>query len=177
MNEPVVIDNKYVGIIVGIILVVGIFAALVYAVILPSYQTIAAMSWEQTECTITKVRSKSLSTNHKKGSTNFKVELTYSYEFDGKPYQGDRYDFGVGGDGDQRYVRRVVDDLKRNKKTVCYVNPNEPSESVLMRQFPWTALAIGVAFVTLVLGGIVAWIKGVRPDRLLDAAQKAQRRI
>ena len=177
MNEPIVIDNKYVGIVVGVLIVVLLLGLFGYAVVWPISRSLGAMGWQQTDCTITNVsmQSPTPGSSNKRGASNYKVKVAYRYEVDGKSYDGNRYDFGVGGAGDRRYVRRIVDDLKRHNKTVCYVNPEEPTESVLTQQLPWSAILIGIGFLTVLGGGIVAWFSGVRPDRLLQAATKSQR--
>jgi hypothetical protein len=116
---------------------------------------ISASSWQETPCAIT---SSTVDTSRGK-STTYRVNIHYKYSFNGRAYESGRYDginFSSSGyDG----KREIVDQYPAGLKTVCYVDPQHPTEAVLSRSFPtalyWTwftwlfvIIPMGVLYVT-----------------------------
>ena len=74
-----------------------------------------------------------------KGGTNYRVQIQYTYQFNGTTYTGSRYDFfrsqissNVGGDT----MRKIVSEHSEGKEIMCLVNPKNPHESVISRDLP-----------------------------------------
>jgi hypothetical protein len=153
-----------------------------------------ARSWEEAPCWI---ESAKLKTSRDSDSTTYQAQATYCYEFEGREYHGDRVTLHKGSDnlGDfhqtahrelKQYVVRKAKhaeargDGKDPKPFRCYVNPDQPGESVLYRDIRWQMLAFLAIFALtfpavgggLVVGGIVATIfekkdaelKGIHPE-------------
>lgn len=113
--------------------------ALAKLAIIPMYRLIDARSWVETPCTI--VSSKLAShtgKNRPKSSTKttYSIEILYTYQVDGKRYQSDQYNFAVLSTNTSVQSRRqIVKDHPPGKTTVCYVNPRDPEDAVLSREW------------------------------------------
>ncbi len=74
------------------------------------------------------------------GGTTYKTTASYTYRYNGREYNGDRatlYDGSFDNIGSfqedaARKLRR-----QRDGKTDVYINPDDPSDSILMRDFRW----------------------------------------
>jgi len=130
----------------------------------PLIKIIRASSWNPTPCVVTASTVASSSD----GDT-FRPEIHYSYVVDDKRYEGTRYSFAVGYSSGRSSKQAVVDENPVGKNTTCYVNPGEPSESILYRGFTWDMLwgLFGVPFLLVGLAG---------PTVLLSRFIKKQRR-
>ena len=98
---------------------------------------LASASWTPCEA---KVMSSDLARSRgSKGGTNYRVQIQYTYQFNGTTYTGSRYDFfrsqvssniGVGT------MRKIVSNHPSGKEITCLVNPKNPHESVISRDLP-----------------------------------------
>lgn len=119
----------------------------------PLYGVLSARSWDETPCTI---RSSELEINRGGENDSYVIAITYDYEYDGQPYVGDRYHFAIDNTNTNRqWKRRIVNEHPVGHQTVCYVNPEDPQESVIERGFtremwwglfplPFIAVGLGV---------------------------------
>jgi hypothetical protein len=101
--------------------------------------------------------------------TQAKGDVSYTYIWQGKPYVGSRIGtFVLGGtsqvdDWEARIDERVREATDKGKPITVWVNPENPSESMLDREIRWKLLAIFVPFalgfggVGLVVGGMMLW--------------------
>ena len=74
-----------------------------------------------------------------RSGTNYRIQIQYTYQFNGATYTGSRYDFfrsqvssniGVGT------MREIVSDHSEGKEITCLVNPKNPHDSVISRDLP-----------------------------------------
>lgn len=104
---------------------------------------------------------------HNSGPT-YSINILYFYEFNGKPYKANGYDFLGGSSSGFDDKEAVVDRLRPGTPAVCYVNPADPTEAVLERGFsPWMLFGvIPVVFILIGGGGLYSSIRGRRkkPD-------------
>jgi len=136
-----------------------------FLLVLPIKNVIAARSWVETPCRILSAQVKSHSGSD---STTYSVDISYQYEFNGKTFTGNRYNFSMGTSSSGRSGKRVVvDKYRKAKNPVCFVNPDNPGQAVLVRGFQLTMLfgLIPLVFVAVGIGGIVG------------TARKSKRRI
>lgn len=141
----------------GLFMLVGlvIFFALF---IRPCWEILIARQWQAIPCIVISSEVKSHRGNH--GNT-YSVNILYSYQFNGRQYRANRYDFmGVsssGYDGKQVVVARFAP----GSKALCYVDPADPTQAVLQRGFTpamWIAL-LPLVFVLLGLVGFVSTLR------------------
>lgn len=125
----------------------------------PAVQVLKARSWQATPCTVltSQVRSHS-----GEDSTTYSVDVSYTYSVGGRAYRSNRYQFLGGSSGGYAGKERIVRRLPPLTRTTCYVNPEEPSEAVMNRDFS-AEYAIGLVpllFVAVGLGGIIFSLRG-----------------
>lgn len=98
----------------------------------PILRIVEAQGWPEVPCTI--VESHVAESSGDDGST-YKVAVTFTYNYEGRDYTSDRYDFtsfySSGYDGKAEVVARYP----AGSRTIAYVNPSDPSEAVLVRSF------------------------------------------
>jgi len=125
----------------------------------PAVKVLAARSWQATPCTIV---SSQVRSHSGEDSTTYSVDVLYTYTFGGGEYKSNRYQFLGGSSGGYAEKERMVRRLPPLTRTVCYVNPEEPAEAVLNRDFT-TDYAFGLVpllFVAVGLGGVVFALRG-----------------
>ncbi len=111
---------------------VGGMAMCYFMLLRPLGSVIQARSWVETPCTIVSSR---VERHDGDDSDTFSIEIEYDYTFDGQAYRGDRYHFMIGSTSGQAGKQAVVDAHPVGRRTICYVDPSEPSEAVLERRW------------------------------------------
>ena len=125
----------------------------------PAMKVLAARSWQSTPCTIV---SSEVRSHAGDDSTTYSVDVLYTYTFNGREYKSNQYQFLGGSTGGYSEKERIVRRLPPLTRTLCYVNPEEPAEAVLNRDFS-PAYAFGLVpllFVAVGLGGIIFTLRG-----------------
>lgn len=142
-----------------------------------------AQGWQVVPCRIT---SADLRVSRDSDSGNsYKATASYHYKFGGSTYFSDRVSLNTGGDnigGFQQQAHRELavyvnrpsagtsNDSPRDpvKLFRCYVNPNNPAEAVLYRQFRWPLQALMALFaLTFPAAGAGLVVSGMVGSRLL----------
>jgi hypothetical protein len=120
----------------------------------PLFKILSAKDWPAVPCVV--ISSEVRSHSGDDGDT-YSVNILYSYEINGREFKANRYDFmggsSSGYDGKQAIVRRHPP----GTKTLCYVNPADPTEAVLERGFTsqmWFGL-IPLVFAAFGAGGLI----------------------
>jgi len=119
-----------------------------------AYRASDSRSWRETPCVIlaSKVGS------HSGKSTTYSIDVTYRYSVDGREYTSDAYDLipvsssGYGG------KKEVVDRYPPGTRTICYVDPADPSRAILQRGFSAKLLLLLIPPVFVLIGGWVFWV-------------------
>jgi hypothetical protein len=79
------------------------------------------------------------------GGGSHRAAANYTYEFDGKQYQGQRVGLLEISDNFGDFQQRAFNELKRHHDDGtpfrAFVNPNNPSQSVLYRQLRWELMS------------------------------------
>jgi hypothetical protein len=138
-----------VRVIAGVFFLLGAFILYVDT-IHPMLQTLGALRWVETPCVVDSSREV-IRRSGSHGATYY-IEVVYHYSFDGRTYTSKRYLFSASSSVQSR-VLRIVKQHPPGTRTVCYVNPNAPTEAVMLRGLnPEMGFgAIGLPF--LLLGG------------------------
>ncbi|SFI86265.1 DUF3592 domain-containing protein [Planctomicrobium piriforme] len=132
-----------------------------FATLGPMLKMAIAQTWVETPCVI--VSSEVI------GDDTFTVDIRYQYTFNDRNYDGDRYWFFTGRTSGKKSKEAIVAQHPPGKKTVCYVDPKQPDESVLNRQFN-TSLLWGLFSVPFLLVGIGGYIGILMSRRSKPAA-------
>jgi len=125
----------------------------------PIARTIAAESWVETPC---KVLRAEVRDHDSDDGTTYSAYILYQYEFEGQTYKSDRYDFLGGSSSGYKGKARVVAAYQSAGNPVCYVNPRNPSESILKRGFHAKLLLalFPLPFLLVGVGGLVHTVRG-----------------
>lgn len=112
-----------------------------------------ARSWVECPCTLNHVE---LHQDHDE-TTTYLTRARYEYEFKGRVYHGDRVGFGDAADNFGDFQKRTYRELRRYQQNGqpfrAFVDPHDPSQSVLYRELRIEFFALNV-FVSLIFGGI-----------------------
>ena len=130
----------------------------------------AMQEWEEVPA---RIEHAELEEHHGDDSTTYSVDARYTYEYGGQQYTGTRVAIGHGSDNVTSFHQDAYDELAQYRESGqpfrCFVNPRDPSESILYRDLRWEMLLFYSAFVVTFGGagvGLVgAGIWGVRKTR------------
>lgn len=89
-------------------------------------------------------------------STTYSVSGSYTYEFNGQQYRGNRISLDIGNDNIGRYWQNLATSLRADaagNEATAFVNPDTPQESVLDRTIRWEKILFGLVFLVL-FGGV-----------------------
>ena len=134
-----------------VFILIGAFATWFIGV-KPVLESREAAGWPQVPC---KIKSASVSSHRgSKGGTTYGITVAYTYEYEGRKFSGDRYNFSTGTSSSRGWREEAVSQLRATKDPVCFVNPENPSQSVLSTEIgneKWFGL-IPLVFVLAGLG-------------------------
>ncbi len=110
------------------------------------------------------------------GSKSERAVVAYSYNVDGKEFNGKRISL-FGTDNFTDFQKRAFEELQgyqsRGEQFPAHVNPEDPSESILMPQIRWELVAFSLLFVVLFAGvGLGCWISAYLSWKRLNAEEK-----
>jgi hypothetical protein len=134
-------------IVVGLLAFYGIF-------IRPVMKIMDARHWPAIPCTVVSSRVQSHDSDD---GTTYSVDILYRYEIHGREYKANRYNFSGGSSSGYAGKARLVSQYPPGRKTVCYVNPGDPTDAVLFAGFPstmWFGL-LPLLFVVCGAAGII----------------------
>lgn len=122
----------------------------------PVLGILEARSWPEVPCTVT---SSHVQSHSDSDGTTYSVEVTYTYEIDGREYNGDRYDFSVGSSSGYQHKADIVERHPPGSETLCRVDPEDPQRSVMSVGFNLEYLwgLFPLPFLLVGLGGLV-WV-------------------
>jgi hypothetical protein len=112
----------------------------------PLLNVFRARSWQPAHCEITFSQVTASASSARSSSETSRVNIQYRYAWNDKTYTGTRYDFTVGADNFGDAGKAAIVAQHRPDQTVaCFVDPNDPTQSVINRDMKWGYL-IGAAF-------------------------------
>jgi hypothetical protein len=138
----------------GVFFVLG--GALTYACFIRPWMGITqARHWPAVSCRVISSRVQA----HSGKSTTYSADILYAYTVEGGEYHSNRYDFLGGSSGGYGSAANIVAQYPAGATASCYVNPHDPTDAVLDREFT-PAILIGLfpaAFFFVGVGGLV-WV-------------------
>ncbi|MBP7633625.1 DUF3592 domain-containing protein [Candidatus Ozemobacteraceae bacterium] len=114
----------------GVFALVGMGAGWSFFVV-PAMNIHRSASWERVPCTV--VWSQVRTHSGDEGDT-YSVNILYSYEWNGRPFKSNRYDFFQGSSSGYQSKQEIVNRHPAGHRTSCLVNPDQPREAVLTRE-------------------------------------------
>ena len=155
--------------IMGIIFLVTGTVTLFPSFLLPLKQTVAAKNWEKTEATV--ILSKIIS-HRSDETTTYRPYIAYRYTLGGTHYLGDRYSFMQASSSEYEKKRSIVQQYPVGRHFFIYVNPEDPFESVILRDSE-VSLLVGLLPLVFIVVGLVLIVFDLRSKRL-NAKQFSQ---
>jgi len=147
--------------------VLGLFAVfgLVFAGfgLMPLLELRQAQSWTPTPCTIL---TSGVAEEHGSDGSTYRVEVTFRYEVAGVEHVSERYRVSRISSSGHAGKQRIVDTLPPGTDSTCFVNPEDPSEAILRRDWggEWIFVAAGLGFSALgVVLALFVWRRARRP--------------
>lgn len=137
----------------------------------PLQQTRDAQNWQAVPAVVesSKVRSHS-----DDDGTTYSVYIAYCYEIHGKKHYGDRYTFMGGSSSGYDSKAEIVRQHPQGSEINVYVNPSDPSESVIRRDYS-KSLLFGLIPLVFFMIGIAVMIAGFRSKKpSLDMSQSQE---
>jgi Protein of unknown function (DUF3592) len=154
----------------GLVFMVAGGAILWFLTFRPVLRVLDAQTWPEVPCTV--VESHVEESSDSDGST-YKAVVTFNYLYEGREFTSSRWDFTDFSSSGYEGKAEVVARYPAGSRAVAYVNPSNPSEAVLVRNFSLRYLLglFGLMFflpgLFLVIWGVGSRAKGKAADREL----------
>jgi hypothetical protein len=135
----------------------------------PLIKILSAKQWPAVPCVVISSEVKSHSSDH---GTRYSVNILYRYEFKGREFKSNGYDFMSGSSSGYSSKQAIVSRHPPGTQTLCYVNPDDPTEAVLERGFTpvlWFGL-IPLVFVLVGAGGLIHTVRKRREGAVTGGA-------
>jgi hypothetical protein len=133
----------------------------------PLFKILNARQWPAVPCVVVSSELKSHSSDD---GTTYSINILYRYQFQGREFKANTYHFMGGSSSGYRGKAEIVARHPPGTETVCYVNPNDPTDAVLERGFTpemWLGL-IPLVFVLVGAGGLNRTLRKARPGALTE---------
>jgi len=123
----------------------------IFLLVIPATKLINALNWTETPAVVESSTVRSWSTDD---GTTHKADVLYAYEAGGRRWLSNRRNFFSMSSSDYGDSREVVESYPAGHATTCFVDPDDPSQSVLDRRlrpvhliglFPLFFLVAGLA--------------------------------
>lgn len=104
-----------------------------------------ALTWRPTPCQI--IRSGYI-LPEARSNGDYRLDVEYRYEADGASHTSRQYRLSYSGDEDFEPIQRLMLKFPESSSAVCYVNTNNPAESILElpKSAGWWSLLIPILF-------------------------------
>jgi len=120
---------------------------------LPAFRFVESMTWETIPCTIVSSRMRSWSTDD---GTSYRADVLYEYRVGDRGWSSNRVDFFSFLNSGRDSARAILDRHPDGAANTCWVNPRDPSRSVLERQLRPKHLLGLIPLVFVIAGGALA---------------------
>jgi len=120
----------------------------------PLLRIAAAHAWVQADCEIVSSRVR---THPDSDGDTYSVDVVYRYTYQGRTYTANRHHFMTGSSSGRGAKEKIVAALPPGRRTVCFVDPDDPAGAVLERQVTgdlWFGL-IPLVFAIVGAGGLI----------------------
>jgi hypothetical protein len=144
------------GFFASIFLITGLVIGY-FSILSPMWRSHVAKNWLETPCQI--IRSELENDQDSKGHIYHRLAIAYQYQVAGRKYQSTQYDFTGTHSGSNDWMTAAVRANPAGKKTVCFVDPQDPTSAVLIPDFyhevgRWFVPGVPGLFGVLLLMGV-----------------------
>ncbi|MEQ8224444.1 MAG: DUF3592 domain-containing protein [Candidatus Eremiobacterota bacterium] len=148
-------SNIYLCLLSFFLIVGGIGGAVFFIFIPLGHIMDVRYNWQKVPCEIISSRVESdIYQDSETFYTEYWPSIVYSYEVKGKIYRGNKYLLYHYTSGTDSRSKKIINMLPQGKKIFCYINPSNPSMSVLSPVIQKT-MAPGLLFISFFFAGIL----------------------
>jgi hypothetical protein len=119
----------------------------------------SARHWQPAQCEIT---FSQVTVSRSSDSDTSRIDIQYRYTWNDHTYAGKRYDFSVGSDNfNAPRKAEIVARHQPGQTVACFVNPADPTQSVIDRDMHWAymfGLAFGTPFALVPVAILGVWL-------------------
>ena len=120
------------------------------ACVQPTIMWWESMSWAEVPC---KIDSAVVRLDPKTKAAAYLPDVRYRYQWNDRTYHGTRFAWDTSSYSRKSSIEKWIEPFPAGKETVCFVNPNQPEEAVLLRSFPKPTLLVNtVIFFFIAVG-------------------------
>ncbi|RKX37532.1 MAG: hypothetical protein DRP64_17030 [Verrucomicrobia bacterium] len=141
--------------------------------ITPLQKTKDAKTWNSVPATVISSKVKSHDSDD---GTTYSVYIAYRYEVGGVEYLGDKYTFMGGSSSGHESKTEIVRQYPEGRRFSVYVDPANPSESVIHREFT-SMMLLGLIPLVFSIVGIGIMVAGFRAKKAKLDTKQAQEQI
>lgn len=115
------------------------------------WDSVRTYSWTKVECVIE-------SSSFRETDENAEFGVRYRYEYSGREFIGTKYESGVKVALSPGKAAQLAQRYQQGSAAACFVNPENPSESTMIRSSLWVLLfgLLPLLFIVIGIGGIIA---------------------
>ncbi len=124
--------GRKIGLGIGLIFAVVGGVLTLYLLVAPGLRLAEATSWTETPATIAAATVRSWSTDD---GTSFRADILYEYSAGGRLWLSNQRSFFPMSSSDYADAHAEVDRYPVSSSTVCFIDPDDPSRSILDRAF------------------------------------------
>jgi hypothetical protein len=117
----------------AVLLMCGFGAMLVGWYVIPLAQELASLEWRAVPCSIVEGNIMRNEVHAQVSLTFYHTDIHYRYEVDGKEYHSNRFSFTEGATFFAFARERISREFPAGRSTVCFVDPHNPENAVLVR--------------------------------------------
>jgi len=139
--------------------------------LVPSIRLAASTTWQATPCTIVGSTMRSWSTDD---GTSYRADVLYEYQVGNRIWRSNRVEFYGFLSTGYADAREILDRYPDRSPASCWVNPRDPSKSVLDRHFRLKHL-LGLIPLVFVLAGWAIAHHGWKKMRVRKATEELTR--
>lgn len=145
---------------------IGLFIGLT---LIPVGRWLSAQDWKEAPCRIV---SSEVASHSDSDGTTYSVAIVYDYEFGGRNYTGNRYDFVTGSSSGREGKQAIVNRYPPGSQQRCYVDPGNPDNAILSKSFSKGYL-VGLFGIIFFLAGMAVIVGGLRARRRARLSETA----
>ncbi len=169
------LGGKIFGLIFGL-LFAGIGGVFTYFIAISAWEAVDSYSWIEVP---SQISHSSIIIDENKDSP-FELSVRFSYQYEGQTYQTSGYTLGDSRFTEYAEAQRQLDAFRRGSGPPAYVNPDKPTQAVLVRGRLWLVPLILFPLTFVVIGLFVIFAsfssgepeESARQESISEAAKK-----
>lgn len=148
---PMLVNTRVPQVFSGMFLLMGTVIFCIF-VVLPALRIRAARSWPEVPCRV--LASRVLSDHRGNDGATYRADVLYAYTISGREFRSNRHSLIGGSSNRQKGAIEIRDRFPVGKTAACFVNPDDPTDSVLDRGFRNELWFGAIPLIFVVIGAV-----------------------